>query len=180
MNSTAFRTQQAIVSLSVWDYVVFGLFLGISTAIGLYFMVQEKKKKKNNAEEYLFAGKQMTAIPVSMSLTASFMSALTMLGWPSEFYLYGTMFSWFMLCYILVGLLTAFVFIPLFYDAGVNSTYEFLDKRYNSPTLRVIMELVYLVNTALYLRGTNFFLVNNMRLNSMKNLSAHRFLIKKN
>lgn len=33
--------------------------------------------------------------PVALSLTVSFMSAITVLGTPSEVYLHGTMFWWY-------------------------------------------------------------------------------------
>lgn len=120
-------------------------------------LYQEQKTKKqlaklgkDEANEYLFAGRSLSAFPVSMSLTASFMSALTMLGWPSEFYNYGTMFAWFMLTFLLTAIITAYFFIPLFYNSGVNSTYEYLIQRYHSKSLTIITEIVYILNTILY------------------------------
>jgi len=40
-----------------------------------------------------------SAVPVAVSLTASFMSSITVIGTPSEFYRYGIMFLWFLVTY---------------------------------------------------------------------------------
>ena len=59
-----------------------------------------------------------------MSLIASFMSSVTILGVPAEFYVYGTMFTWFALVYAMLPLLIGWVYMPVFYDMGITSTYE--------------------------------------------------------
>lgn len=105
---------------------------------------------KDEAQDYLFAGKSLTAGPVSLSISASFMSALTMLGWPTEFYLFGSMFFYFVFTYLFSAILAAKFFIPLFYNSGYNSTYEFLSKRFNCDGLKIICEIVYIINTCLY------------------------------
>ena len=53
----------------------------------------------------------MAALPVAISLTASFMSSITIIGTPSEFYRYGIMFLWFLLTYTLAGVLVSFTLL---------------------------------------------------------------------
>ena len=65
-------------------------------------------------ENYHLADKKLHFLPVSFSLTASFMSALTMIGWPPEFYLYGSMFVYFSLSYFIA----AFVSTKYFMGVG--------------------------------------------------------------
>ena len=52
------------------------------------------------------------------------MSSITVLAQPVEFYMYGTMFTWFGLSYMLVVIIVGWVFMPVFYDLKINSTYE--------------------------------------------------------
>ena len=59
-----------------------------------------------------------------MSLIASFMSSVTILGVPAEFYVYGNMFTWFALVYALLPLVIGWVYMPVFYDLGISSSYE--------------------------------------------------------
>lgn len=58
-----------------WDYVVFGSLFLVSSVIGIYFAY--RSRNKTDVDEYLLAGRQMTAIPVSLSLIASYISAIT-------------------------------------------------------------------------------------------------------
>lgn len=69
-------------TLKVEDYVVFALMLVVSTAIGVYYAWTSRGRE--SAEEFLTGGRRLTALPVSMSLTASFMSSITVLSNPAE------------------------------------------------------------------------------------------------
>ncbi len=104
------------------DYVVFVLLLCISAAIGIFHAACGGRQKTIN--EYLVADRGMSAIPVGMSLVATFQSAIAILGTPAEVYYFGTMFWWFGISYAIVSLLTAHVFIPVYYNLGVTSVYE--------------------------------------------------------
>lgn len=59
-----------------------------------------------------------------MSLLASFMSGITILGNPAESYNYGTMFLWCGVAFILSVLTAANVFMPLFHHLELTSAYE--------------------------------------------------------
>lgn len=69
-------------TLKVEDYVVFALMLVVSTAIGVYYAWTSRGRE--SAEEFLTGGRSLTALPVSMSLMASFMSSITVLSNPAE------------------------------------------------------------------------------------------------
>lgn len=109
-------------NFAVWDYVVFaGLFI-ISSGIGVFFAIKERKKA--TSREFLVGGRQMSFGPVALSLTASFMSAVTVLGAPSEVYRFGASFLLFFIAYTFVILFTSELFLPVFYRSGITSTYE--------------------------------------------------------
>ncbi|KAK3556967.1 hypothetical protein QTP70_022313 [Hemibagrus guttatus] len=134
-------------TFSVWDYVVFaGMILG-AAGVGLFQAF--RGRKDNSSAEFLLGGRQMTAVPVAMSLTASFMSGITVIGTPAEAYRYGTAFWLFAFSYTIMSSITAEIFVPLFYRLGITSTYEYLELRFNKG-IRVIGTSMYIVQTALY------------------------------
>uniref|UniRef100_A0A4X2KMA4 Solute carrier family 5 member 8 n=1 Tax=Vombatus ursinus TaxID=29139 RepID=A0A4X2KMA4_VOMUR len=114
---------------SVWDYLVFVATLLISASIGIYYAWM--KKGRQTATEFLMGGRQMSGVPVSLSLTASFMSAVTVLGTPAEVYRFGAMFGFFFISYTLVVFITTEIFMPVFYRLQISSTYEYLELRFN-------------------------------------------------
>lgn len=110
------------LTFSLWDYGVFGLMLLISTGIGLFHGLAKGGQK--TSEDFFTGGRRMSALPVGLSLSASFMSAVQVLGVPAEAYRYGAKFLWMCLGQLLNTLLTAQLFLPVFYRLGLTSTYE--------------------------------------------------------
>ena len=108
--------------LSPIDYVVFGLSLTFSAAIGFYYYIVGRKQNTNR--EYLHANQSMGLLPVSVSLMASFMSAITLLGVPAENYMYSTQFVAINISYIIGTPICAFIFLPVFYSLNLTSAYE--------------------------------------------------------
>uniref|UniRef100_A0A4W5N6X8 Solute carrier family 5 member 8, like n=1 Tax=Hucho hucho TaxID=62062 RepID=A0A4W5N6X8_9TELE len=136
-----------VASFSVWDYVVFvGTVLG-AAGIGLFQAI--RGGKNTSSDEFLLGGRQMTAVPVAMSLTASFMSGITVIGTPAEAYRFGAAFWIFGISYAIMSIITAEIFVPLFYRLGITSTYEYLEMRFNK-LIRVIGTTMYIIQTALY------------------------------
>ncbi|XP_076970376.1 sodium-coupled monocarboxylate transporter 2 isoform X3 [Tamandua tetradactyla] len=109
-------------SFAVWDYVVFAALFVISSGIGVFFAIKERKKA--TSREFLVGGRQMSFGPVALSLTASFMSAVTVLGAPSDVYRFGASFLVFFIAYAFVVIFTSELFLPVFYRSGITSTYE--------------------------------------------------------
>lgn len=72
----------------------------------------------------LHRGRQLAAVPVGLSLAASFMSAVQVLGVPAEAARYGLKFLWMCVGQLLNSLLTALLFLPIFYRLGLTSTYQ--------------------------------------------------------
>lgn len=89
----------------------------------------ENKKEKldfgsKSMNEYLLGSRKMKAFPVAMSLVASYISGVTMLGTPSEIYNYGTQYWLIIVPIILMGITVCTVFLPVFSSLGVGSSYE--------------------------------------------------------
>ena len=76
MNSlTMIATGGPVASFSVWDYVVFVGIVLVAALIGLVAAI--RGRKESTSEEFLLGGRSMTAVPVAMSLTASFSTSLS-------------------------------------------------------------------------------------------------------
>ena len=101
------------------DYAVFVTMLLISMAIGLF---QAFRKRSTSADEFFTGGRTMPAVPVGLSLCASFMSAVQFLGVPAETSRHGTLFVYMILGQSINSLLTAYLFLPVFFRLGITST----------------------------------------------------------
>ncbi|XP_036997906.2 sodium/iodide cotransporter isoform X2 [Artibeus jamaicensis] len=137
----------ARATFGAWDYGVFALMLLVSTGIGLW--VGLVRSRQRSAEDFFTGGRRLAALPVGLSLAASFMSAVQVLGVPAEAYRYGLKFLWMCMGQVLNSLLTAAFYLPVFYRLGLTSTYQYLELRF-SRTVRLCGTLQYLVATALY------------------------------
>lgn len=107
---------------TVVDYVIFAVLLAASMAIGLYHALTGGRQR--TTQEFLMADRSMRCLPVSLSLIASFQSAVAIIGVPAEIYSNGTQY-WFIGCAYILGLLIpAHVFIPVFYRLQLSSAYQ--------------------------------------------------------
>ncbi|KAK3793346.1 hypothetical protein RRG08_012108 [Elysia crispata] len=118
------------------DYVMLGVMLLGSMGIGLYFAFSGVSQRTK--VDYLLGGRRLKALPVCLSLFASFMSAISLIGIPTEIYSYGTMYV-----YCLIGqgfsyILAMFTLVPLFYPLRLTSVYEYLNMRFKSRTVQLI------------------------------------------
>ncbi|WAQ96842.1 SC5A8-like protein [Mya arenaria] len=124
------------------DYAVFGCTLGISAAIGVFYAIKDRNKQ--TTDDYLLAGRSMHPIPVAMSLLSSFISAITILGTPAEVYVYSTMYWWISVAFIITAIGAGHIFIPIFYNLGITSVFQYAEMRFGHPT-RVLASITYLV-----------------------------------
>ncbi|CAG9796753.1 unnamed protein product [Diatraea saccharalis] len=103
------------------DYLVFMLMLAISAVVGVYWGFMKKQTTQN---DYLLGGRNMKVVPVSMSLVASFVSGITLLGSPTEVYIYGTQYAFIMGGIFLMSFVMAHVYLPVFHELKITSNYE--------------------------------------------------------
>ncbi|XP_014675985.1 PREDICTED: sodium-coupled monocarboxylate transporter 1-like [Priapulus caudatus] len=136
-------------TFSIADYVVFGLTLAVSACIGLYYGCTGGKQRTTS--EFLMADRNMAWAPVTMSLLASFMSAITLLGTPAEVYTYGTHYWMIVLSYFIVIPVSAHCFIPIFFRLRLTSTYEYLAIRFESNIVRLLGSLTFIIQMVLYM-----------------------------
>ncbi|XP_027007609.2 sodium-coupled monocarboxylate transporter 1 isoform X1 [Tachysurus fulvidraco] len=134
-------------SFCTWDYVVFALMLVISAAIGVYYAFAQRQRQ--TVRDFLVGGQSMSAVPIALSLTASFMSAITVLGTPVEVYCNGAIFVLSCLGFVLMVVISSEVFLPIFYRLGITSTYEYLELRFNK-VVRLFGTVLFIIQTLMH------------------------------
>lgn len=91
----------------------------------------------------------MSILPVAVSLMASFMSAITLLGVSSENYYYGMQFIVINIAYGIATPIVSELYLPVFFGLQKTSTYEYLELRFGTIT-RMLASLTYTLQMVLY------------------------------
>uniref|UniRef100_A0A1B6CVL2 Sodium/solute symporter n=2 Tax=Clastoptera arizonana TaxID=38151 RepID=A0A1B6CVL2_9HEMI len=121
------------------EYLVFFLMLGSSILTGIYFGFF---KKQNTITEYMQGGKKMGVFPVTMSLIASHISGVALLGLPAEVYTYGTQFTASVISVVLVTIFTLWTVLPVFFHLKLTSTYQYLELRFSAAN-RMMASIIF-------------------------------------
>ncbi|GFY06248.1 sodium-coupled monocarboxylate transporter 1 [Trichonephila clavipes] len=158
--------------LGVTDYAVIIGSLLISTIIGIRFRLLGNKQQ--TTKEYLMAGKNMSMFPVIMSTAATMISPISILGNPAESYRYGIQ-----LCMMSLGIpfgmvLAVYVILPVYFQCGVSTTYEFLELRYGKPT-RYLVSAMFILQMILWMASVLYSPV--LALNAVTDISMELSII---
>ena len=70
------------------------------------------------------AGRRLGAVPVTMSLIASYVSTIGLLAVPAEVYYFGFQVVLLSVSKVLSGMLAAWLFVPLLHPLGITSAQE--------------------------------------------------------
>ncbi|KAB0796746.1 hypothetical protein PPYR_10807 [Photinus pyralis] len=130
MNSSLIEIRTSIppITFSWLDYVVFAALLGMSGSIGIFFGCFGSKQ--NSSGEYLLGGKRLHIVPVAMSIIASNISGLAVLGAPADIYRYGAYFIWSIIPILTSSLACVYVFMPVLLQLELITTYQYLQLRF--------------------------------------------------
>ncbi|CAK9798458.1 Sodium-coupled monocarboxylate transporter 1 [Anthophora plagiata] len=134
-------------SFGIWDYAVFTFMLACCGFVGIYFGFI---KKSSGVDEYLVGGRNMKTFPVSLSLIASFISGISLLGTPTEVYVHGTSYLFIGIAVIIVGFLMSTIYLPIFHELKLTSTYEYLEKRFDKK-IRILGSVLFSISIMTWL-----------------------------
>ncbi|KAK2577149.1 hypothetical protein KPH14_003309 [Odynerus spinipes] len=129
------------------DYTLFGMILSVSVLIGIYFGFFSKQ---DTTTEYFLGGKRMGFFPIAMSIIASHVSGITLLGVPSEVYQHGSQYSACVITSILSCSISAYIFLPVFYKLQLTSTFEYLEIRFNK-SVRILCSILFVISLLMYI-----------------------------
>ncbi|CAN7981776.1 unnamed protein product [Ixodes pacificus] len=139
----------AIYGFMAADYIVLIGFLALSTSIGVFFAWSDRRRQSNKT--FLTANKQLGWFPVSLSMMASFLSSIAILGLPSEVFVHGSSLWLGSVSSSIAVILAAYVFLPMYYKMDITSINEYLERRFNSTAVRNVASGVFIVQTLLYM-----------------------------
>ncbi|XP_025261690.1 sodium-coupled monocarboxylate transporter 1-like [Camponotus floridanus] len=144
---TVQEISESMQNFGTLDYTMFAIMLFACGIVGIYFGFI---KKSSGEDEYLVGGRNMKMFPVSLSLIASFISGISLLGTPTEVYVHGTSFLFITCAVIVVGFVMSNVFLPVFHDLKLTSTYEYLEKRFDKR-MRLLGSLLFAIGIMTWL-----------------------------
>nr|CAI5832751.1 unnamed protein product [Callosobruchus analis] len=110
------------------DYTMFIFSLGICLLVGMYFGIF---RKSEDAQEYLVGSRSMSVTPIALSLVASWISGISLLGIPTEIYVYGGQYIYVLGGFLLTTVIMSKVYLPVFQGLTLTSTYEYHERRFD-------------------------------------------------
>uniref|UniRef100_A0A8D8FI08 Sodium-coupled monocarboxylate transporter 2 n=1 Tax=Culex pipiens TaxID=7175 RepID=A0A8D8FI08_CULPI len=133
-----------------YDYSALAFMLVVSLGIGVFYgyFVKPKKDADPESNEFLL-GSGMTVFPVTLSLTTSFITAIELLGNPSEMFFSGTQYALIVISALLVIPVAVKMFYPIYYKLNLTSCYEYLGMRFDNK-LRVFGGILYILQMSFY------------------------------
>ncbi|XP_065371723.1 sodium-coupled monocarboxylate transporter 1 [Calliphora vicina] len=127
-----------------WDYLMFVLFIAFTVFTPLWKRLFGKKKQHSKAD-YVFATGGVSIIAVMISIARGTLGVRTVLGYPSELFYRGSgMWE------IIYGMASAyplvcFIFVPVYFNLGITSVYQYLDLRFKSRMVRCLASFTYII-----------------------------------
>ncbi|XP_076377739.1 sodium-coupled monocarboxylate transporter 1 isoform X1 [Megalopta genalis] len=144
---TVQEVSEMLRNFGPYDYSVFALMLMVCGTIGIYFGFV---KKSSGEDEYLVGGRNMDTFPVSLSLIASFISGISLLGTPTEIYVHGTSYLFISFGVVIVGFVMSIIYLPVFHELKLTSTYEYLEKRFDKK-IRLLGSALFMIGVMTWL-----------------------------
>ncbi|XP_037974048.2 sodium-coupled monocarboxylate transporter 1 isoform X1 [Plutella xylostella] len=129
------------------DYLVLATMLLVSCAIGVFYGYFGEAQ--TTSDDFLLGGSSMGTFPMALSLAASFITAIELLGNPAEMYVSGAQFWMICVAFLLVVPVTSRLYLPVFMRLRLTSCYEYLEVRF-CKAVRVYASALYMLQMILY------------------------------
>jgi SSS family solute:Na+ symporter len=120
-------------------------------AVYLFWMVYDGLKRTEGAEHlegYLLANRSLPWWAVGLSVMATQLSAITLVGTTGQGYADGMRFVQFYLGLPIAMIILSVTVVPFFYRARVYTAYEYLEQRFDAKT-RLLASLLFLISRGL-------------------------------
>ncbi|XP_015375420.1 PREDICTED: sodium-coupled monocarboxylate transporter 2 [Diuraphis noxia] len=139
----------------VIDYAVFLLLIGLSFAVLIYSKISGPKEQTK--ADYVFASKGSVSMgAMLLSIARGFLGVKVFLGYPSEFYYRGSGMWETLYGMSLAFPLVLYFFLPVYFNLGITSVYQYLDMRFKSRLVRRLASATYFIRSILNLGVTVF------------------------
>ena len=129
--------------MSIIDWCIIGAYLTWVVWDGLRLTRDSK-----GLEGYLLAGRRLPWWAVGLSVMATQLSAITMIGTTGQGYAEGMRFLQFYYALPIAMIILSVTLVPFFHRAKVYTAYEYLERRFDAKT-RALTSFLFLVSRAL-------------------------------
>ncbi|CAL8115700.1 unnamed protein product [Orchesella dallaii] len=138
-----------MANLFEWpDYVVVAATLLFSVFIGIYYGCIAKQQTN---DDLLLGGKSMGIAPIAASMLVTYLSAVTVLGYPAEVYGYGIQIFTNTISFIVVVPFSVYFFMTVFYKMQLTSVYEYLEHRFQSSFVRLFASFIFILQMTVFM-----------------------------
>uniref|UniRef100_A0A0A1WZ32 Sodium/iodide cotransporter n=2 Tax=Zeugodacus cucurbitae TaxID=28588 RepID=A0A0A1WZ32_ZEUCU len=133
-----------------WDYFMFVVFILITVFAPLWKRLFGKKKDRGKAD-YVFATGGISIVAIMLSIARGTLNIRNILGYPNELFyrgsgmwesIYGMVSAYPIVC---------FVFVPVYFNLGITSIYQYLDLRFKSRLVRCLASGLYIFRQIFFL-----------------------------
>lgn len=133
------------MGFNAWDYLVLGVYLAGLMLIAARFI------REDSSSTFFVAGHSIPWWGAGMSILATLVSTVSILGGPADFFCYGLEgFGIWWLATFLAAPVIIFVFIRFYLNLGIVSAYEYLERRFALP-IRLLGGGFFLLMRGLYI-----------------------------
>lgn len=133
-------------TFTLYDYSIVLSMLVISLGIGVFYGFFSGTE--NTSADFLH-GTEMSLLPVSLSLTTSFITAIELLGNPSEMVYNGTQFALIVISIFMVIPVAIKIYYPIYFKLQLTSCYEYLGIRFGK-NIRIFGAVLYIIQMSFY------------------------------
>ncbi|CAN8019400.1 unnamed protein product [Ixodes persulcatus] len=109
--------------MNLLEYIIFTVLVISNIALGLYFSFA-KKHRDGTTDEMFLGERNIPTFALAVSVLATMMSAIGVIGFTAHFYAYGIHILWFIPTMFLTLPLVTQVITPVLYKLQITSIFE--------------------------------------------------------
>lgn len=106
------------------EHATFGVLMMVNLGLGLYFSLKKQIRTSTTADEVFLGGHTLKVLPLGLSMVASLISGIAVIGFPAHFYAYGFHYFWCQLSVPTLVPLVGLIIIPLLKKLQITSVFE--------------------------------------------------------
>ena len=131
------------LSFGALNWAIVGTYL-----VGNLLLGWRMSRRISNAQDYNFGDRSTPWWAIGISVMATYVSALSFLGGPAWAYGDGMAALAIHINYPLVIFVVIVFFLPFFFNSGLSSIYEYLERRFG-PASRTVMSLLFMMSQSI-------------------------------